>query len=110
MRAISSLTLTAALVVTGVAFAQTPAQHDSEGSPPPTATDSSSNNTDIMQNNAPANNTPSKATDASSGDMTHSQSASQACDKQASDKNLSGDDKTNWVKKCKMGKTTRTGN
>ena len=103
MKAISSITLGAALFVTGVAFAQTPA---SEGSPPPTATDSSSTNSDIMQNNAPANNTPSKATDANDASAT-SQSVSQACDKQAADKKLSGDDKTAWVKKCKMGKTTR---
>jgi hypothetical protein len=106
MKAISSITLGAALLVTGVAFAQTPAQHDSEGAPPPTATDSSSKNSDIMENNAPANNTPSKATDANGASAT-SQSASQACEKQATDKKLSGDDKSAWVKKCKMGKTTR---
>jgi hypothetical protein len=105
MKAISSITLGAALFVTGIAFAQTPKQPNSEGSPPPTATDSSSN-TDIMQNNAPANNTPSKATDANDASAT-SQSASQACEKQAADKKLSGDDKSAWVKKCKMGKTTR---
>jgi hypothetical protein len=98
MKAISSLTLGAALIVTGVAFAQAP----------PTATDSSSNNSDIMQNNAPANTTPSKATDANANDASAtSQSVSQACEKQAADKRLSGDDKSAWVKKCKMGKTTR---
>ena len=98
--------LGAALFVTGVALAQTPAQHDSEGAPPPTANDSSSKNSDIMENNAPANNTPSKATDANGASAT-SQSVSQACEKQATDKKLSGDDKSAWVKKCKMGKTTR---
>jgi hypothetical protein len=30
--------------------------------------------------------------------------------KQASDKKLTGDDKTKFVKDCKMGKTTRSGN
>jgi hypothetical protein len=94
MKAISSITLGAALIMTGVAFAQAP------------PTDSSSNNSDIMQNNAPANNAPSKATDANDSSAT-SQSVSQACEKQAADKRLSGDDKSAWVKKCKMGKTTR---
>jgi hypothetical protein len=103
MKAISSLTLGAALLVTGVAFGQTPSQTNSEGAPPPST---ASDNSDIMQNNTPANNTPSKATDANGGAMA-TQSTSQACEKQATDKNLSGDDKTAWVKRCKMGKTTR---
>lgn len=64
-------------------------------------------NGDIMQNHAPANNTPSKATDASDSPP---QSISQACMKQASDKKLTGDNKTDFVKKCKQGKTTRSGN
>lgn len=106
MKAISTLTLAAALLVTGVAFAQTPAQHNSDGSPP-AATDSSAKNSDIMQNNAPANNTPSKATDANGASA---QSASSACKKQASDKKLTGDDKTKFLSDCKMGKTTRQGN
>jgi hypothetical protein len=106
MKTISSITLGAALLVTGVAFAQTPAPNDSEGALPPTATDSSSNNSDISQSNAPGNNAPSKATDANGGTTTP-RAVAQACDKQAADKNLSGDDKTSWVKKCKMGKTTR---
>lgn len=95
MNAITSLTLGAALLVAGLAFAQTPA-----------TTDSSSSDSDISQSKAPANNTPSKATDANGGGAT-AQSISQACDKQASDKKLSGDDKTTWVNSCKMGKTTR---
>jgi hypothetical protein len=100
MKAISLFTLGATLLITGVAFAQAPAAPNSDGS-------SNSNNSDVSQNNAPGNNTPSKATDA---DGNTAQSISQACDKQASDKNLSGDAKTTWVKKCKMGKTTRSGN
>lgn len=95
MRAISSLTLAASLLVTGIALAQTPA-----------TTHSSSSNSDISQNNAPANTAPSKATDANGGGAT-AQSITQACEKQASDKKLSGDGKTTWVTKCKMGKTTR---
>jgi len=67
MKAISLLTLSAALLVTGVGFAQTPAQHNSDGSPPPTATNSSSGNSDIQQSNSAAANTPSKATDANGG-------------------------------------------
>src|SRR5476651_1238649 len=77
MKAIASLTLVAALLVSGMAFAQTPA-----------TTDSSSSNSDISQSNAPANNAPSKATDANGGGAT-AQSIAQACDKQASDKKLS---------------------
>jgi hypothetical protein len=95
MKAIASLALGVALIVTGAAFAQTPA-----------TTDSSSKNSDISQNNAQGNNTPSKATDANGAGSTP-QSIAMACDKQASDKKLSGDDKTAWVNKCKMGKTTR---
>jgi cytoskeletal protein RodZ len=104
MKSIFSVTLAAALLITGVAFAQTatPPSDDS-------MSQSQSSNSDISQNNAPANHTPSKATDASQGDAAP-QSVSQACDKQASDKNLSGDAKTTWLKKCKMGKTTRSGN
>jgi hypothetical protein len=97
--------LGAALLVTSVAFGQTPAQTNSEGSP--TATDSSANNSDIMQSNAPANNAPSKATDQNGAT---SQSVSAACKKQASDKKLSGDDKTKFMTDCKQGKTTREGN
>ena len=103
MKAISTITLGAALLVTGVALGQTPSQTNSAGtSPPATATD----NADITQNNAPANSSPSQATDANGGSMA-TQSVSQACEKQATDKNLSGDDKTSWVKRCKLGKTTR---
>lgn len=106
MKAISLLTLGAALLVTSVALAQTPAQRSSEGSPAPTATDSSSNNSDIMQSNAPANNAPSKATNQNGAT---SQSVSAACKKQASDKKLSGDEKTKFMSDCKQGKTTREG-
>jgi len=107
MKTTAASTLGAALLIATAAFAQTPAQRDSEGSPPPMATDSSANNADVTQNNAPANKTPSKATDASGNTA---QSISQACDKQANDQSLSGDAKMTWVKKCKMGKTTRSGN
>ena len=106
MKAISPLTLGAALLVTSLAFAQTPAQNNSEGSPPPTATDSSSNNSDIMQNNAPANHSPSTATDANGATT---QSISSTCKKQATDKKLTGDDKAKFMSDCKQGKTTRQG-
>jgi hypothetical protein len=95
MKAISSLSLADALLVGAAAFAQTPNSSDAN------------TNTDIMQNNAPANNTPSKATDENQATPL---SISQACMKQASDKDLSGDDKTNFINKCKQGKTTRSGN
>jgi hypothetical protein len=95
MKTIASLSVVAILLAGGAAFAQT--SNSSTGN----------TNTDIMQNNAPANTTPSKATDAS---QSAPDSVSQACVKQAADKKLTGDDKTNFVKNCKMGKTTRSGN
>lgn len=91
MKATSSLSVAAALLITGVAFAQTP----------------SSNNSDVSQSNSPATNTPSKATDANGAT---SPSVSAACKKQASDKKLSGDDKTKFMSDCNKGKTTRSGN
>jgi hypothetical protein len=95
MKPIATFSLAAALLASAIAFAQTP---DTSGT---------NNNSDIMQNNAPANNTPSKATDANNAAP---QSISQACHQQASDQKLTGDDKTSFMKKCKEGKTTRTGN
>jgi Spy/CpxP family protein refolding chaperone len=97
MKPIASLGLAAALLVSAVAFAQTPN----------TVGTSNSNNSDIMQNNTPANNTPSAATDANDAAP---QAISESCHKQASDQKLTGDDKTSFIKKCKAGKTTRTGN
>src|ERR1700735_697163 len=97
MKTIGSLSLAAALLASTMAMAQTPAPNDAENS----------NNSDIMQNNAPANNTPSKPTDESNAPP---QSVAQACHKQASDKQLTGDAKTSFMKDCKQGKTTRSGN
>ena len=74
---------------------------------PQSQTSGSASNADIMESNAPANNTPSKATDDTNATP---QSISQACHKQASDKQLTGDDRTNFIKSCKQGKTTREGN
>jgi hypothetical protein len=37
------------------------------------------------------------------------QSTSQSCHKQVSDKKLTGDDKADFIKTCKMAKTTWTG-
>jgi len=96
MKTTSSVSLAAALLLSTVAFAQTPSSSGNSGG----------DNSDIMQNNAPANNTPSKAND--EGNATP-QSISQACHKRASDKKLTGDDKTNFIKQCKQGKTTRSG-
>jgi hypothetical protein len=76
MKTIGSLSLAAALLAGTMAMAQTP---------PPNDSGSGNSNSDIMQNNAPANNTPSKATD--EGGATP-QSVAQACHKQASDKQL----------------------
>ena len=98
MKTIGSLSLAAALLAGTMAMAQTP---------PPNDSGSGNSNSDIMQNNAPANNTPSKATD--EGGATP-QSVAQACHKQASDKQLTGDAKTSFMKDCKQGKTTRSGN
>jgi hypothetical protein len=85
MKTISSLSLAAALLLSAVAIAQTP-------------------NSDVSQSNSPAINTPSKATDAN---QSAPEAVSRACMKQASDKKLTGDDKTQFVDKCKKGKTTR---
>ena len=89
MKTISSLGLAAALLLSAVAFAQTPKP---------------ANSSDVSQSNSPAVNTPSKATDA---DQSAPDAVSQACMKQASDKQLTGDDKTQFITKCKKGKTTR---
>ncbi len=97
MKTALSVSLAAALLLSTGAFAQTPNSSGSTGG----------DNSDIMQNNAPANNTPSKATDEGSATP---QAISQACHKQASDKKLTGDDKTSFIKQCKQGKTSRSGN
>jgi hypothetical protein len=91
MKTISSLSLAAVLLLSAVAFAQTPKPADT-------------NSSDVSQSNSPGTNTPSKATDA---DQSAPEAVSQACMKQASDKKLTGDDKTQFVDKCKKGKTTR---
>jgi hypothetical protein len=91
MKTVSSLSLVAALLLSGGAFAQTSKPSDT-------------NSSDIMQSNSPATNTPSKATDAN---QSAPEAISQTCMKQASDKKLTGDDKTQFVDKCKRGKTTR---
>lgn len=91
--------LAAVLLVSTIAFAQTQQAPSSTGS----------ENSDIMQNNQPANNMPNKASDENSPSATP-QSISQSCSKQAADKKLSGDDKTTFIKQCKQGKTTRSGN
>ena len=91
MRTITSFSLATALLLSAVAFAQTPKPSDT-------------NSSDVTQSNSPATNTPSKATDA---DQSAPEAVSQACMKQASDKKLTGDDKTQFVNKCKKGKTTR---
>jgi hypothetical protein len=84
MKTISSLSM-ATLLLSAMAFAQT-------------------NSSDVSQSNSPAINTPSKATDAN---QSAPEPVSQACMKQASDKKLTGDDKTQFIDKCKKGKTTR---
>jgi hypothetical protein len=91
MKTISSLSLAAALLLTAGAFAQTPQPSDT-------------NSSDIMQSNSPATNTPSKAADAN---QSTPEAVTQTCVKQASDKQLTGDDKTQFIDKCKKGKTTR---
>jgi hypothetical protein len=91
MKTISSLSLAAALLLSAVTFAQTPQPSDT-------------NSSDVSQSNSPAINTPSKATDAN---QSTPEAVSQACMKQASDKKLTGDAQTQFVDKCKKGKTTR---
>ena len=91
MKTISSLSLAAALLLSAVTFAQTPQPSDT-------------NSSDVSQSNSPAINTPSKATDTN---QSAPEAVSQACTTKASDKKLTGDDKTQFVDKCKKGKTTR---
>jgi hypothetical protein len=91
MKTISSLSLAATLLLSTIAFAQTPQPSDP-------------NSSDVSQSNSLAVNSPSKATDA---DQSAPEAVSQACMKQASDKNLSGDAQTRFVDKCNKGKTTR---
>jgi len=95
MKSIASFSVAAALLAIAVAFAQTP------------NTPGSASNADIMESNVPANNTPSKATDENHAAP---KSISDACHEQASAKQLTGDDKTSFIKNCKQGKTTREGN
>jgi len=96
MRTLSSVSLAAVCLAAAGALAQSP-----------DAPDAGNANSDIMQNNAPANNTPSKATDENAAAP---QSISQTCTKQAEDKNLSGNEKTIFITKCRHGKTTRSDN
>jgi len=91
MKSIQSLTLGVALLLSVVAFAQTTNSSDT-------------NSSDISQSNSPAVNTPSKATDSN---QSAPEAVSQACMKQAADKKLSGDSATQYVDRCKKGKTTR---
>jgi hypothetical protein len=91
VKTISSISLAAALLLSAVVFAQAPQPSDT-------------NSSDVSQSNSPAINTPSKATDAN---QSAPEAVSQACMKQASDKKLTGDDKTQFIDKCKKGKTTR---
>jgi hypothetical protein len=88
MKTISSLSLAAALLLSAVAFAQTPQPSDA-------------NSSDVSQSNSPAIDTPSKATDAN---QSAPEAVSQAYMKQASDKKLTGDDQAQFVDKCKKGK------
>jgi hypothetical protein len=93
MKTTPLLVLSTALLVTGIAIAQTT----------PSASDSGSDS-NSMQANAPTSTmAPSAATDANQS----SDAISQACMKQALDKNLSGEEKNTWVTKCREGKTTR---
>ena len=91
MKTIPSLSLAAALLLGAVAFAQTPKSSDT-------------NSSDVSQSNSPAVNSPSKASDAN---QSAPEAVTQACMKQASDKKLTGDNATQFVDKCKKGKTTR---
>ena len=95
MKLTASFSVAAALLAIAVAFAQTP------------NTSGSTRNADIMESNVPANNTPSKATDENHATA---QSISDTCHQQASAKQLTGDDRTSFVKNCKQGKTTSEGN
>jgi hypothetical protein len=99
MKAISPFSLATVLILTGVAFAQTPPAPNPTEDAPPAAKDSKQAN--------PGSMSPSAAKDVN---QASTRSTSQSCTKQASDKKLTGDDKTKFVKDCKAGNTTRSGN
>jgi hypothetical protein len=87
------------------------AQLNFKKAPPPDTTENApfaaKTARESMQSSAPSPGTMSpSAADANQASM---QSTLQACHKQASDKKLTGDDKANFIKTCKMAKTTRTG-
>jgi psiF repeat len=95
-----SLSLTVAVFMAGIALAQAPP-------PPNTAEDASSaakEAPESTQSNAPSPATMSPS--AADAKASSTQSTSRSCAKQASDKKLTGDDKTNFVKSCKAGKST----
>ena|ERR1700729_2767919 len=94
-----SLSLTVALLLTGSSLAQT--------APPPNTTEdapaAAKTAPESTQSNSPSPGTMSPTT------ADRNQSISQGCHKQAADKKLTGDDKTNFIKQCKQGKTSHEG-
>jgi hypothetical protein len=93
--------LAAAVVLAGIAGAQTPPPNNTED-----ASSAAKRAPESMQSNAPSGTVSPSAADANQASM---QSTSESCHKQASDKKLTGDDRANFLKTCKMAKTTRTG-
>lgn len=85
----------AALLLIGGAIAQTAPPPNTTEDAPPSAKTAPEN----PESNAQSPGTISPTT------ADRNQKVSQSCDKRATDKQLTGDDKVNFIKQCKQGKT-----
>jgi hypothetical protein len=103
MKAISSLSLAAALVLAGIAFAQSPPPNTTEDAPPAAKTAPASRQSDSP---SPATMSPSAA----DTNQASPQSLAQACRRQASEQKLTGDEKRRFLKDCKQHGVSHSGN
>ncbi len=97
MKALTSLSLAATLLLGSTAFAQdsTPSPSD-QSSPSP------------MQTNPPTSPGSTAGSSTAADSSSTKQTVAQACQQQAKYQKLTGADKTKFMKDCKAGKTTRT--
>jgi hypothetical protein len=92
-----SLSLTAALLLSSGAIAQT--------APPPNTTEDAPPSAKTAPENPESNASSSSPGTISPTTADGNQTISQTCDKRAADKKLTGDDKVNFIKQCKQGRT-----
>jgi hypothetical protein len=104
MRAVSTLTLSAALLLTGIAFAQAPPPNTTEDA---SAAAKAAPESPASKSSSPADVSPSATTD---GSHASAHASAQTCGKQASDQKLTGVAKTDFVRNCKAGKAATAGN